>query len=104
MWYMVRAVYAAAPRWWSPRLLSLGLGIGINTGIFSMAVEFLFSNPSVTDVHSLVAIRVAGNSHEPKAVVDFIRSSGLFQDVVGENEENYINWNDGLETRQTLLR
>ena len=81
-------------------LLSLGLGIGINTGIFSMAVEFLFSNPSVTDVHSLVAIRVAGNSHEPKAVVDFIRSSGLFQDVVGENEENYINWNDGLETRQ----
>jgi predicted permease len=81
-------------------LLSLGLGIGINTGIFSMAVEFLLSEPSVTDARSVVSVRMGGNSHSSKEVVEFVRSSGLFQDVVGENEETYINWNDGAETRQ----
>ncbi|MGA3079704.1 MAG: hypothetical protein ABSG56_39270, partial [Bryobacteraceae bacterium] len=81
-------------------LLSLGLGIGVNTGIFSMAVEFLLSEPSVTDARSVVSIRMGGNSHSKKEVVEFVRASGLFQDVVGENEETYINWNDGTETRQ----
>ena len=81
-------------------LLSLGLGIGINTGIFSMAVEFLLSEPSVTDARSVVSVRMGGNSHSSKEVVEFVRASGLFQDVVGENEETYINWNDGAETRQ----
>jgi putative ABC transport system permease protein len=81
-------------------LLSLGLGIGINTGIFSMAVEFLLSEPSVTDARSAVYVRMGGNSHSKKEIVEFVRSSGLFQDVAGENEEAYINWNDGAETRQ----
>jgi predicted permease len=81
-------------------LLSLGLGIGINTGIFSMAVEFLLSEPSVTDARTVVSVRMGGNSHSSKEVVEFVRASGLFQDVVGENEEAYINWNDGAETRQ----
>ncbi len=80
--------------------LSLGLGIGINTGIFSMAVEFLLSEPSVTDARSVVTIRLGGNSHAKKEAVEFVRASGLFQDVVGSNEENYINWNDGAATRQ----
>jgi predicted permease len=81
-------------------LLSLGLGIGINTGIFSMAVEFLLSEPSITGARSVVSVKMGGNSHSKKEVVEFVRSSGLFQDVVGENEETYINWNDGAETRQ----
>jgi len=81
-------------------LLSLGLGIGINTGIFSMAVEFLLSEPSITDARSVVYVRLGGNSHSKKEVIDFVRASGLFQEVVGENEEAYINWNDGAETRQ----
>lgn len=99
------AVFAARSLRRSPALvlsalLSLGLGIGINTGIFSLAVEFLFSRPSVTDAGSVVSVRVGGNSHSKKEVVEFVRSSGLFQDVVGENEETYINWDDGAETRQ----
>src|ERR1039458_4640262 len=81
-------------------LLSLGLGIGVNTGIFSMAVEFLLSEPSITGARSVVSVKMGGNSHSKKEVVEFVRSSGLFQDVVGENEETYINWNDGAETRQ----
>ncbi|HTT65761.1 MAG TPA: ADOP family duplicated permease [Bryobacteraceae bacterium] len=81
-------------------VLSLGLGIGINTGIFSLAVEFLFSEPSITDARSVVSVKLGGNSHAKKEVVEFVRASGLFQDVVGENEETYINWNDGVDTRQ----
>jgi putative ABC transport system permease protein len=81
-------------------LLSLGLGIGINTAIFSLAVEFLFSQPSVTNPGSVVLLILGGNSHANPEVVDFVRSSGLFQAVVGENEETFINWNDGAETRQ----
>jgi predicted permease len=81
-------------------LFSLGLGIGINTGIFSLAVEFLFSEPSVTDARSVVSVQVGGSSNSKKDVVDFVRSSGLFQDVAGEYEEGSVNWDDGSETRQ----
>lgn len=81
-------------------LLSLGLGMGINTGIFSMALEFLLSEPSIRDARSVVYVRLGGSSHSKKEAVEFVRSSGLFQDVVGENEETYVNWNDGAETRQ----
>ena len=81
-------------------LVSLGLGIGINTGIFSLAVEFLFSQPSVTDARSVVSVILGGNSHARPPVVDFVRSSGVFEDVVGANEETFINFNDGAETRQ----
>ncbi len=81
-------------------LLSLGLGIGINTGIFSMAVEFLLSEPSITDARSVVSVWLGGNSNSKREAVEFVRASGLFQDVVGEDPEANINWNDGAETRQ----
>jgi predicted permease len=81
-------------------LVSLGLGIGINTGIFSLAAELLLSEPSVSGARSVVSVQMGGNSHSRKEVVEFVRASGLFQDVVGENEEAYINWDDGAETRQ----
>jgi len=81
-------------------LVSLGLGIGINMGIFSLGVQFLFSEPSVTDARSVVSVLLGGNSHAKKAAIEFVRGSGLFQDVVGENEESFINFDDGTETRQ----
>ncbi|MGH9720260.1 MAG: ADOP family duplicated permease [Bryobacteraceae bacterium] len=81
-------------------LLSLALGIGVNTTVFSLAVEFLLSEPSVRDAGSLVSVRLGGNSHAKPQVVDFLRESGAFQDVAGENEETFINWNDGIETRR----
>ncbi len=80
-------------------VLSLALGIGANTAIFSLAVQFLFSRPSVTDPKSVVYARVAGNSNSPKQVLDFIRRSGAFVEVAGVNEESFINWNNGEETR-----
>ena len=83
-------------------LLSLGLGIGVNTAMFSLAVEFLLSEPSVRDAKSLVYVRQGGNSHVRPAVIDALRRSGVFEDVTGENEETFINFNNGLETRRVF--
>ena len=49
----------------------LALGVGVNTTIFSLATEVLFSQPSVRDPQSLAAIRVGGNSHAPMNVYRF---------------------------------
>ncbi len=79
-------------------LVSLGLGIGINTAIFSLAVEFLLSQPSVRDAGSIVYVRQDGNSHMQPATIEALRRTGVFADVTGENEESFINFNDGAET------
>jgi putative ABC transport system permease protein len=81
-------------------LISLGLGIGVNTGIFSLGVEFLFSEPSVRDARSLVSVRLGGKQHSPMAALDFLTASGLFKEVAGENEEAFANYNDGVETHR----
>jgi predicted permease len=81
-------------------ILSIGLGIGANTTVFSLAVELLLSQPSVADPASIVYVRVRGNSHASRETVDALRASGLFVDVAGENEESYLNWNDGGDTRR----
>ena len=80
-------------------LLSLGLGIGVNAAMFSIAVEFLLSEPSVTNAKSVAYVRLGGNSHADPKVVESLRESDVFQDVAGENEETYVNWNDGRATR-----
>jgi len=97
-------VYAARGLRRSPMLVaaaiaSLGLGIGVNAAMFSLGIEFLFSQPSVRDPGSLVGVRIAGNSHAEPRVVEFVRASGLFAEVAGENEEAVANFNDGVETR-----
>jgi predicted permease len=79
-------------------LVSLGLGIGVNATMFSLGVEFLFSEPSVHDAASLAYVRIGGSSHSAPAAIDFLASSGLFADVAGENEETSSNFNDGVET------
>jgi predicted permease len=83
-------------------LVSLGLGIGVNTAMFSLGVGFLLSEPSVRDAGSLVSAQVAGDSNSPEKAVDFIRASGLFQDVAGENEESFANFNDGSDTTRVF--
>jgi putative ABC transport system permease protein len=80
-------------------LLSFGLGIGVNAVIFSLAVELMLSQPSATDAASVVSVRLGGNGHAPVDVLDFLRRSGIFQDVVGDNVETFLNFNDGHETR-----
>lgn len=101
------AVYAVrglrrSPALVAAALVSLGLGIGVNTAMFSLGVAFLFGVPSVRDAGSVVSVRLGGNSHSPIAAVEFLRASGLFEEVAGENEEAYINFDDGRETHRTF--
>jgi len=83
-------------------LLSLGLGIGVNTAMFSLAVEFLLSQPSVRDAPSLVYVRQGGNSNMLPSTIEALRHSGVFQDVAGENDDTFINFNNGSETRRVF--
>jgi len=80
-------------------LISLTLGIGANTALFSLGVEFLLSEPTVTDGRSLVYIRFNGNSHADRKSFDMALDSHVFADIVGEHEESFVNYNNGVETR-----
>ena len=83
-------------------LVSLALGIGVNTAMFSVGVEFLMSEPSVRDPSSIVKLRIGGASHAEQQTIDFIRESGIFVDVAGRNEEAFLNWDNGTETRRVF--
>jgi hypothetical protein len=83
-------------------VLSLGLGIGVNTAMFSLGVEFLLSEPSVSDPASIVEVRLGGNSVASRRVFESVQQSGVFQDVAGENEETFMNWSDGRETHRVF--
>ncbi len=89
-----------SPGFVAAALLSLSLGIGLNTAIFSLAVESLLSQPSVRDAKSLVYVRQGGNSHVLPETIEDLRRSGLFEDVVGENDETFINFDNGAATKQ----
>src|SRR6476659_4325838 len=83
-------------------VLSLGLGIGVNTAMFSVGVEFLLSEPSVNDPASIVEVQLGGNSVASRRVFESVQQSGVFQDVAGENEETFMNWSDGRETHRVF--
>ncbi len=80
-------------------IVSLALGIGVNTTIFSLAMELLFSTPSVRDAGSLVAIRLGGNSHAEPEDLQLMRESGLYESVAGYRE-GQANWRNGETSRR----
>lgn len=75
-------------------VLSLALGIGLNTAIFSLTVEFLLSEPSLRDAETLMAVRIGGNSHVGQREYRFIRDAGVFAGLAGLTEAE-MNWRAG---------
>jgi predicted permease len=81
-------------------IFSLALGIGANTTIFSLTMEFLFSVPSARQPEQLASIQFAGNSHSPMPVYRFVRDTHTFDGLAGSFEEHKVNWRNGEETSQ----
>src|SRR5207245_2359184 len=73
-------------------IFSLALGIGANTTIFSLTMEFLFSEPSGRDPGTLAAMRIGGNSHAYMRHYRFLRDARIFPGLAGSNEEAESNW------------
>src|SRR5439155_4278258 len=60
--YAARAL-ARNPGFAAAAIVSLALGIGVNTAIFSLTTEFLFSSPSCRSPETLVNIEFGGDHH-----------------------------------------
>lgn len=81
-------------------IASLAVGTGVNTAIFSLTMEFLFSRPSVRDVSTLAYARLGGNSHTEYRHYQYLRDMKVFPDVMGMREFDEVNWRVGEETRR----
>jgi predicted permease len=81
-------------------IFSLALGIGANTTIFSLTMEFLFSVPSARQPEQLASIQLAGNSHSQMPIYRFVRDTHAFDGLAGSFEEHQVNWRHGEDTSQ----
>jgi putative ABC transport system permease protein len=95
--YAARAL-RRSPAFAAAGIFSLGLGIGANTTIFSLTMEFLFSEPSARNPEVLAAMRVGGNSHAHMRHYRFLRDANLFAGLAGSNEDAESNWRSGDAT------
>jgi predicted permease len=73
-------------------ILSLALGIGLNAVVFSVTSEFLFSRPTVRDPDTLVSVHVGSSNSVPFREWRFLRDAPVFQELVGMNPMQEVNW------------
>ena len=92
--YAVRS-FRRNPGFAATAVACLALGIGANDLVFSIASEVLFSAPSVRDPKTLIHVRLGGNSHLALREYRFVRDSGVFAGLAGENEDAEVNWRHG---------
>ena len=95
--YAGRAI-RRSPGFAGAAILSLALGTGLNTAIFSFTMEFLFSQPSCRDASTLIEARLGGNSHMPVREFRLLRDAGPLAAIAGMREESEVNWRNGEET------
>jgi len=79
-------------------IFSLALGIGANTTMFSLTMEFLFSQPSCRNPETLASMQIGGNSHAYMPHYRFLRDAHIFDGLAGSNEESESNWRFGQDT------
>ncbi|MBY0507290.1 MAG: ADOP family duplicated permease [Bryobacteraceae bacterium] len=97
--YAARAL-RREPAFLSVAVLSLALGIGVNTAIFSLTMEALMSTPSARNPSELVWARLGGSSHIGPAQLRFVQDAKVFPGVAGLREDGDINWRRGDETQR----
>ena len=95
--YALRAL-RRNPGFAAAAIFSLALGIGANTTIFSLTMEFLFSQPSCRNPETLVSFQIGGNSAAEVRDDRFLRDAHIFSDVAGSFEEVEANWRNGEDT------
>jgi predicted permease len=84
-------------------IFSLALGIGANTTIFSLTMDFLFSQPSCRSPETLRSIQIGGNSAAEVRDYRFLRDAHVFADVAGNFEEAESNWRTGEDTYRLIV-
>jgi predicted permease len=95
--YAARA-FRRNPGFAAAAIFSLALGIGANTTIFSLTMEFFFSQPSCRNPETLAEMRIGGNSHAYMPHYRFLRDAHLFEGLAGRKEEAECNWRFGNQT------
>jgi predicted permease len=95
--YALRAL-RRNPGFAAAAISSLALGIGANTTIFSLTMEFLFSQPSCRNPETLRSFQIGGNSAADVRDYRFLRDAHIFTDVAGSFEEVESNWRNGEDT------
>ncbi len=73
-------------------ILCLALATGVNTTIFSIAMEVLFSEPSCRDPQTLARVQIGGGAFCPAPQYRFLRDSKVFEDVASMDIGTVANW------------
>ena len=95
--YALRAL-RRNPGFAAAAIFSLALGIGANTTIFSLTMEFLFSQPSCRNPETLASMQIGGNSDIEMNKYRFLRDAHLFEGLAGSFLEAESNWRYGEDT------
>ncbi|HXI43958.1 MAG TPA: permease prefix domain 1-containing protein, partial [Bryobacteraceae bacterium] len=95
--YALRAL-RRNPGFAAAAIFSLALGIGANTTIFSLTMEFLFSQPSCRNPETLASMQIGGNSDIEMNKYRFLRDAHLFDALAGSFLEAESNWRFGDDT------
>ncbi|HEY5413596.1 MAG TPA: ABC transporter permease [Gemmatimonadaceae bacterium] len=73
-------------------ILSIGLGVAVNTTVFALAKTLFLAPPSARDAGRLVNIRTARSSHVSYEQWRALSASGALAGVAGYQIESEVNW------------
>jgi len=73
-------------------ILSIGLGVAVNTTVFALAKTLFLSPPSARDAGRLVNIRSARSSHASYEQWRALSTSAALDGVAGYQIESEVNW------------
>jgi predicted permease len=81
--------------------LSLGLGTGVNTTIFSVATGLLLEEPTARDPRRLLHIEIGQSNEVSYPNYRDIDDSNVLDGLTGYTTRD-VNWHDGIEIRRAL--